>query len=152
MNLFNNLLWYCLHPYSWQQFPFMHQNSQLSPFKCYPYSQLLRIRKICSSLMDFDKHALEFASYIPNRGYPSHLIEEVYLKARRMDGNLLLAKPRNPKDAQPDDTTILASTYNPHDQMVPKIIFTNWDFLGKSHNTAFMWWMPSGDHRTWETS
>ena len=50
-------------------------------------------------LMDCDKHALDLASYFQNRSYPSHLIEKAYIKARRMDKNHLLDKPRTWKDA-----------------------------------------------------
>ena len=109
------------------------------PYHCkksIPYSQLLR--KICRSLMDFDKHASDFASYFQKRGYPNHLIEEAYIKARRMNRNELLDRPRTHKDAPSEKTTILVSTYHPLDQTVPKIISTNWVFLGKSHNTTFL--------------
>ena len=103
-----------------------------------PYSQLLRIRKICSSLMDFDKHALVFASHFQNRGYPIHLIDEGYVKARRMDRNHLLDKGRTPKNLTSENNTILVSTYHPSDLTVPKIISSNCDFLGKKHNTTFL--------------
>ena len=66
------------------------------------------------------------------------LFEEAYIMDRIMDRNLLLDKPRTPKDAQPEDTTILVNILHLHDQTVPKIISTNWDFLGTSHNTAFL--------------
>ena len=111
------------------------------PYHCkksIPYRQLLRIRQICSSLTDFDKHASDFASYFQNRGYSNHLIEEAYIKVRRMDRNQLLDRPRTHKDVPSEDTTFLVSTYHPHDQTVLKIISTNWDFLGKIHNTTFL--------------
>ena len=88
--------------------------------------------------MHFDKHASDFASYFQNRGYPSYLIEEADIKARRMETNNLLDKPRTPESAPSEDTTILVNTYYPHDQTVPRIISSKWDFLGKTHNTTFL--------------
>ena len=90
--------------------------SSSHPYQCkknIPYSQLLRIRMICSSITDFDKLALDFKSYLQNRCYPSHLIEEAYIKARGMDRNHFLDKPRTTKDAPSEDNTILVSTLSP---------------------------------------
>ena len=43
------------------------------PRKCkesIPYSQFLRIRRICSNLNDFDKHVIEYSTFFPQRGSP----------------------------------------------------------------------------------
>ena len=116
--------------------------------KSIPYSQLLRIRKICSSLTDFDKHALDFASYFQNRGYPSHLIEEAYIKARRMDRNHLLDKDRSSKDARSKDNTILVSTYITRmTRRYPRVspqIGISWAKARTRHSyTKNRWWMFS---------
>ena len=122
------------------------------PYHCKkstPYSQLLRIRKICSSLRDFDRHAQDFASYFQNRGYPSHLIEGAYIKGRRMDWNHLLDNDRSPKDARSKDNTILDSTYDDNKDYLLKL-----EFPGQKpqHNipTPKQWWMHSAGQQTYE--
>ena len=45
--------------------------------------------------------------------------------------------PHGP-DPTRDDKTILVTTYHSHDMTVPKIVSSNWDILGKSHNTSFL--------------
>ena len=102
LNLTDRILYtvtylYCIpvESHSYLLYDFAH------PYHCkksIPYSQQLRARKICSSI---DKHAMDIESYFHNRGYPSHLIEEAYVKARRMDINHVLSKARTPKDATP---------------------------------------------------
>ena len=69
-------------------------------------------------------------------------------KARRMDRNQLLDRTITHKDVSSKDTTILVSTYHPHDQTVPKIISTNWGKVTTQHfYTKNMWWMPLGDQK-----
>jgi hypothetical protein len=69
--------------------------SSAHPQKCkdsIPFGQFLRIRRICSKLEDFDKHALEFSQHFLRRNYPLHLIEEALIKARRLNRDELLQK------------------------------------------------------------
>ena len=99
-----------------------------------PYSQLLRIRRICSNITDYDRHACEYAGYFLDRGYPLKIVEEAVIKARRLDRDKLLNPPRRDKKS-PDDNIILTTTYHPKDDILKGIVSKNWDFLGKSPNT-----------------
>ena len=100
-----------------------------------PYSQFLRIRRICSNLADFDRHACQYATYFLNRGYPTHIIEEAVLKTRRLDRNELLNAEPSQKPKQDTDNMILTTTYHPQDNTLREIVSRHWDFLGKSTNT-----------------
>ena len=102
--------------------------------KSISYSQFLRIRRICGNITDFNKHSLDFASYFH---HSSWLVEESYIKARRMNRHILdlLKALDNAKPTK--DQTILVTTFHPHDQMVPDIVTSNWDLLGDSHYTLF---------------
>ena len=101
--------------------------------KSIPYSQFLRIRRICSNIEDFDKHVLEFSQHFIRREYPVELIQQAALKARRLDrASLLLPKPTNKNK---EDKHILICTFNPTQNTLPPIIRNNWSFLGKSSNT-----------------
>ena len=104
-----------------------------------PHSQFLWTRRICSDIIDFDKHSLESASYFHQWGYPSDLVEESYMKDRWMNINTLLDPPKALYNEKPtEDQTILVTTFHPYGQMVPDVVASNWDQLGKSHNTLFL--------------
>ena len=99
-----------------------------------PYSQFLRIRRICSKISDYDKHACEYATYFLDRAYPLRLIEEAVIKARRLNREELLNPPKQ-AETTPADNIILTTTYQPQDNTLKEIVSNNWDLLGKSPNT-----------------
>jgi hypothetical protein len=102
-----------------------------------PYSQFLRIRRICSKTSDFDKHAIIFGNHFNKRGYSDPLIESAILKARRLDrAELIKPKNKSPlKDKQNENKNILITDFHPTDNTVKNIVQENWDLLGKSLNT-----------------
>ena len=109
------------------------------PLKCkqsIPFSQFLRIRRICSTLEFYDNHVVEFANHFLKRGYPLELIEEAAVKARRLDRATLLA-PKTNFEPQSEDN-ILVTTYHPNDNSLPELVHGNWDLLGKSLATEFL--------------
>jgi hypothetical protein len=101
-----------------------------------PYSQFLRIRRICSNITDFDTNAVKFAQYFQNRGYPLNLLETAVIKARRQDRDILLSPQKT--QTQQVDNNILVTQYHPLDDNLSIIVKQNWDLLGKSHNTQFI--------------
>jgi hypothetical protein len=106
-----------------------------------PYGQFLRIRRICSQECDYEKHVIELTAHFFNRGYPitfleeastlaeaknrGELIEEVLEKSTNSDGNT--------------DKVMLITQYNPNFQDLRKITYGNWDMLGKSPTTEFIY-------------
>ena len=104
-----------------------------------PYSQFLLIRRICSSIVDFDRHAITMSIHFQKRGYPSSIIEQAYITARRQDRNLLLTyKPKS----EDDDKLIFVTTFHPHYKEPTTIIKSNWDLLGKSSVTQHLHTLP----------
>ena len=100
-----------------------------------PYSQFLRIRKICTSLEDFDRHAINFACHFRRRGYPEPLLERAMIQARRKKRSELLS----PKTKQTTmDQPVLVTTFHPNDNTLRDIVQKNWGILGKSTATAFL--------------
>ena len=102
-----------------------------------PYSQLLRIRRICSDITDFDKHAVKFGVYFQTRGYPNSLLENAIIKARRLDRTILLSKKTTTEIKE--DINILVTQFHPDDNNLADIVKNNWDLLGKSQNTQFLY-------------
>ena len=59
-----------------------------------PYSQFLRIRRICTHIEDFDSKVLNMADHFVRRGYPIELVSNSMLKARRQNRvELLIFSP-----------------------------------------------------------
>ena len=102
-----------------------------------PYSQFLRIRRICSDIKDFDKHAVDFAGYFLKRDYPLDLLETAVLKARRHN-RLDLIQPKVAAEPEKQNTNILVTQYHPTDDTLKNIVQNNWDLLGKCIQTSNM--------------
>ncbi len=101
-----------------------------------PYSQFLRIRRICSDMSDFDTKSLSMAQNFIRRGYPPNLIENAIIKARRQDRLTLLA----PKDRieQNHNQVFFITTFHPHINEVREVLDKNWAMLGKTSATMHL--------------
>ena len=58
--------------------------------KALPKSQFIRIRSICSSTIDYWKHANEFITFFTKRGYKPANLNKLATEVSRMDRNDLL--------------------------------------------------------------
>jgi peptide-methionine (R)-S-oxide reductase len=104
-----------------------------------PYSQLLRVRRICTKLEDFDRNALMLCSHFDRRGYPADLIEESFIKVRRTDRDSLLKPPQtttrtSDSDTQPENLYLI-SDYTPGASPLRNIVTQNWSALGRTNTT-----------------
>ena len=101
-----------------------------------PFSQFLRVRRICSRLADYDRNALMLASHFHRRGYPSQIIEEALIRARRADRHIILhptPKIQNESEAPP---LYAITTFTPGDRPLKSIVSNNWPILGKTDTTS----------------
>ena len=57
-----------------------------------PYSQLLRVRRICSDLSEFKRNAMMLCSHFVRRGYPKHLVRLAYERSLSLNRDELLNK------------------------------------------------------------
>ena len=57
-----------------------------------PYSQLLRLRRICSEQADFLNKAQEMASFFERRGYSAHTLKHDLVKMKHLSQSDALAK------------------------------------------------------------
>ena len=115
--------------------------SSAHPQRCkdsIPYSQFLRLRRICSDIEDFDFNVLFLSRFFAKKSYPLELLEEAALLARRKDRNsLLLPKPPQREDDS-NNKLFFVTRYNPNDSTVKDIVFKNWQILGTSMTTKFI--------------
>ena len=104
--------------------------------KSLPYSQFLRIRRICSKESNFEEHAKTMTIHFLNRGYPPDLLQTAYHKAKNKDRTSLLESQNGTKSSQPDKERIFAiSTYHPTTRSFKDTINQNWDFLSRHKTT-----------------
>ena len=67
-----------------------------------PFSQFMRLRRICSSDTKFDTQAKQMAKHFKHRGYPKKIIREAQTKARSIDRkDALIYKPKQQQNRVP---------------------------------------------------
>ena len=115
-----------------------------------PYSQFLRVRRICSDIEDFTFHAREMSKHFLRADYPPAILQEAFSKAYHLDRKILL----NPKDNTQDpedilDEVFLITTYHPGGRILGNIVKRNWDILDKSSSTreVINWKVTQGFRR-----
>jgi hypothetical protein len=117
--------------------------SSAHPQRCkdsIPYSQFLRIRRICSDTKDFDKHIVIFSMHFLRRGYPLELLEEAAIMARRKIRSELLDNRNTDLEIKDEENRVfLINTFHPSDHTVREIVHKNWSILGGSPTTEFLY-------------
>ena len=84
-----------------------------------PYSQFLRLRRLCSNDDDFREQCLKYSGYFKARNYPPQLIQAAIAKAESKDRNELIAGARRHTQ---EDRVPLVLTYTPlTNKLAPKI-------------------------------
>ncbi len=96
-----------------------------------PYSQLLRVRRICSRLPDFHRHATDILFHYAKRGYPATLFEEKLHLVVRKDRHTLLHPPPPPLsgEASEQDPLFCVVTYHPRHPPILQTLNDNWKIL-----------------------
>jgi len=101
-----------------------------------PYSQLLRVRRICTNIEDYDKNAVMIGSHFRRRGYPDHIIEKAIIDVRRKSReNLLNPTPITQENKRDQDNLFLVTTHIPQGNPLKPIIQKTWKVLGRTHTT-----------------
>ena len=88
--------------------------------KSLPYSQALRLRRICSRTEYYEKAASDMLKHFTNRGYPTHLVRNAIQKALNIDRNSLLLPKTDPTNKKITIPFIL--TYNPCNPPISDIL------------------------------
>ena len=73
-------------------------SSSCHPFYCkkgIPYSQALRLNRICSNKEFFDKRCNDLKKYLLERGYSEKMVRKEILRARAIPRDALLEKVNN---------------------------------------------------------
>ena len=103
-----------------------------------PYSQFLRLRRICYKNTDFYLHALNMVRNFIQRGYPPVELLKTLRRVINTPRDSLLSTTSNGQDSQEksDDITLyLIVEYNPKNPPLKDIIQKHWPILGRSSST-----------------
>ena len=93
--------------------------------KSLPYSQALRIRRICSNIDELSKNNALLLKYFLDRGYPHDLVTSQIAKASSTPReDTLRLTPKKPSDRIP-----LITTYNNSLPPLSRIIRDRWELL-----------------------
>ena len=114
-----------------------------------PYSQFLRLRRICSDTDDFTHHAREMTKHFLKANYPPKIMQEAFSKAYHLDRNTLLNPPDKDDSTKELDEIFLITTYHPGGRILGGIVNQNWDILDKSSSTreVLNWKVTQGFRR-----
>ena len=96
-------------------------SSSCHPFYCkkgIPYSQALRLNRICSNNKFFDKRCNDLEKYLLDRGYSERMVRKEILRARAIPRDTLLGKVNNQKN----NKIMFNITYHPVFRNVKKIL------------------------------
>ena len=109
-----------------------------------PFSQFLRVRRICSRTEDFLKHSMMLYGHFIRRGYPLPLIQKAFIKASTQSRAHLLEKQRakltDEETAEPNLNMdlFLTTSFNPEFQELGNLVRKNWDLLKRSAATKIL--------------
>ena len=101
-----------------------------------PYSQFLRVRRICSRNNDFVTESRKMVDYFHRAGYPKKLLQEAFGKAYKLDrGKLLQYNTSDQTDAEDEKRFFLITTFHPSGNILDQVISNNIDLLDRSSAT-----------------
>ena len=134
---------------------YLHRNSchPRQVFTSLPYGEFLRVRRNCSDNASFDLYAARLKQAFCNRGYDPQEFQTALDKARNQDRTQLLSKglptdilplvseEETNDEAEPSTPgpSFLVLTHHPENQVFRQIISNNWDLLGASDTTRYLY-------------
>ena len=101
-----------------------------------PYSQFLRLRRICSKPSDFYKHSISMVRDFVDRDYPAHKVLQSLLQVATLKREEIL-NPATCIETDEDKgiTLFLITEFNPTNPPLQKIVQKHWPILGRSSAT-----------------
>ena len=85
----------------------LHSSSHPSHVKnAIPYSQFLRLRRLCSDDSDFSNQSKEIGQFLEKRGYPVSVIQTAHHRAQQTDSQHYKSHKKKKNDRIPFTLTI----------------------------------------------
>ena len=117
----------------------LHSSSHPSHVKnSIPYSQFLRLRRLCSDDSDFSNKSKEMCQFFEKRGYPASVIQAAHHRAQQIDRQSALQTSQKEKN----DRIPFTLTFHPRNNPVKAIILNNFKILQNDPETGAIFSQP----------
>ena len=117
----------------------LHLSSHLQHVKyAIPFSQFLRLRRLCSNDSDFNNKCEEMYQFFKKRGYPDSAVTTGKHRAQEIDRNTALQSPQNEETNRIPFTL----TYHPQNLAVKNVILKNFKILRNDPETKHIFSLP----------
>ena len=103
-----------------------------------PYSQLLRLRRLCSEDSDFSLKSGEMCHFFDKRGYPASVVQAGHHRAQQIDRQSALQTSQKENNNRIPFTL----TFHPHNHAVKSIILKNFKLLQNDPDTGRIFTQP----------
>ena len=103
-----------------------------------PYSQFLRLRRLCSEDSDFSLKSAEMCEFFGKRGYPAPVVEAGHHRAQQIDRQSALQTSQKENNNRIPFTL----TFHPHNHAVKSIILKNFKLLQNDPDTGRIFSQP----------
>ena len=103
-----------------------------------PYSQFLRLRRLCSDDSDFSLKSEEMCEFFGKRGYPASVVEASHHRAQQIDRQSALQTSQKENSNRIPFTL----TFHPHNHAVKSIILKNFKLLQNDPDTGRIFSQP----------
>ena len=103
-----------------------------------PYSQFLRLRRLCSEDSDFSLKSEEMCEFFDKRGYPASVVEASHHRAQQIDRQSALQTSQKENSNRIPFTL----TFHPHNHAVKSIILKNFKLLQNDPDTGRIFSQP----------
>ena len=107
-----------------------------------PYSQFVRIKRLCTKPEDFRLNALMLITHFIRPGFPKHLIHQALAKSESLNRDDLLNKETLKQHTTTPTMTqkfYCVKTHNPLNPPIKDTITSKWDILGKTKPPDSYW-------------
>ena len=103
-----------------------------------PYSQLLRVKRICSSIEDYTYYSKILLDGFRTRNYPEEILSKAISQVSKIPRDTLLVTKQKTVDME--TTNLYAtSTFHPGFNSFRKTIETNWQYLARNKATKHIY-------------
>ena len=118
---------------------YLHYNSYhpVHQKKSIPYSQAIRLRRICSTDIRLKEATDRLYKNLTKRGYPKKLVKQAIDRASRLDRKTLLNSEKQPETTENGPIPFII-THNPKNPPISKILTHNRRILASSGDTKYL--------------
>ena len=103
-----------------------------------PYSQPLRLRRLCNEDSDFSLKSEEMCHFFNKRGYPASVVQAGHHRAQQIDRQSALQTSQK----ENNNRIPLTLTFHPHNHAVKSIILKNFKLLQNDPDTGRIFSQP----------